>query len=189
MAIDYSKAEQATKPTEDQLEHIVALARQQVQIEKRIAALKQELADVSAEYLIMRTETLPDAMKQIGLTEFALDNGAKITVREGLNANIKEENRLAAYTWLRDHGHGDIIKNLVTMDFGRGQDALKDVAVEFAESNGFDYTLKEGIHSGTLNAWAREQLENGEEPIPEELINVFRYDEAKVTLPKTRKKR
>jgi len=186
MAIDYSKAEGTDEPTKLELSDIVELARQQYRIEQRLLDLKKQLEDVNAEYTKMRTETLPEAMKSVGLTELALDNGAKIVIADDINVNIKEDNRPAAYGWLREHGHGDIIKNQITMLFGMGSDSEKDVAVEFAELQGFDYTLKENIPPQTLKAWAKAQLET-DDPIPEDVINIFRLDISKVVLPKERK--
>jgi hypothetical protein len=192
MAVDYSKAEGSDAPTNLELSEIVELAREQFRMEQRLLELKKQMEDASTAYTKMRTETLPEAMKTLGVSELALNNGAKIVIVDDINVNIKEENRPKAYEWMRGHGHGDIIKNQITMLFPMGTDTDKDVAVDFAEANGFEYTLKEAIPPQTLKAWAKAQLEiddEGVEPIPEDIINIFRLDISKVVLPKERKPR
>jgi hypothetical protein len=134
-------------------------------------------------------EALPEAMKQIGMSEFKLEGGTVISVKNDLNCNIKEENRINAYEWLRGHGHGSIIKDVLTLNFDTGDDEAKQAAIDYAETLGADYELKESIHAATLKAWAKRQLEDGNDPIPEEIINIFRYSVAKVDLPKEKRKK
>jgi hypothetical protein len=186
MAIDYSKAEAQSMPTDKEMEQVVELAREQVRLEKRIKRANQELADLKSELNRVRTEALPEAMKQIGMTEFKLEGGTVISVKDDLNCNIKEENRGAAYAWMREHGHGAIIKDVLTLLFD-GEDESKQAAIDYVEALGTEYEVKESIHANTLNAWAKKQLEDGDDPIPEEIINIFRYSVAKVTLPKGKK--
>lgn len=193
--VDYSAGRKAALPNEDELKTISALAEKQVAVEKQIKDAEDKVKDLKREYQQIRTEALPEAMKQVGLSEFALSDGSKITVADDLNCNIKVANRAEAFDWLRKNGHGDIIKNEVILAFGTGEDLLKNEAVAFAEEHDFQYTAKENVHNNTLTAWAKRQLVvQGEddvesEEIPEDLINIFRYSVAKVTLPKKTRKR
>ncbi len=187
--VDYSAGKKAELPNEDELSTIAELAEQQVDLEQRIKDAERNVQDLKAAYLQMRTESLPEAMKQVGLSEFTLSNGAKISVKDDLNCNIKAANKNPAYEWLREHGHGDIIKNDVLFSFGTGQDDAKQEAIDYAEEQDLPYSVKEAIHAGTLNAWAKRQLEieDPEQAIPEEIISVFRFSVAKVTLPRKKK--
>ena len=47
-----------------------------------------------------------------------------IDVKPTYGASILVANREAAYEWLRDHGYDDIIKNDVSVSFGRGEDDM-----------------------------------------------------------------
>lgn len=187
--VDFSKGVKADLPNEDELSTISELARQQVELERQIKETEKDLADLKSKYLQMRTESLPEAMKQVGLAEFTLSNGAKISVKDDLNCNIKAANREAAYQWLREHGHGDIIKNDVLFSFGTGEDDAKAQAIDYAEERDLPYSVKEAIHAATLNAWAKRQqeVEGADQQIPEEIINVFRFSVAKVALPRKKK--
>ena len=181
--VDYSAA--ATIPTEDELSAISALAEKQVNLEQAIVEKENELKKLKDEYTEVRTQALPEAMRQVGLEEFRLANGVKISVKDEINVHIKNANQPQAYTWLREHGHGDIIKDQVTLFFADNKETVKDVVQEFVRTYDLDYSAKESIHANTLKAWTKKQLELGEE-LPEELINVFRYSVAKVILPKSR---
>jgi len=184
--VDYSQGAKAEFPTEAELSTIACLAEQQVGLENDIKAAEAKLHDLKSAYLKMRTEALPEAMKQVGLSEFTLSNGATISVKDNINCNIKLENKAGAFEWIRDHGHGSIIKNDVLFSFGTGEGETRDMVVEYAEENDLPYSVKEAIHANTLTAWAKKQLETGTDEIPENLINVFRFSVAKVTLSKKR---
>jgi hypothetical protein len=43
-----------------------------------------------------------------------------------------------AYNWLRENGLGDIIKNNVSVTFGRGEDDKAQQLLDLAASNGFE---------------------------------------------------
>lgn len=186
MAIDYSAGSETTLPNKEELNNISELAMSQVQLEMDIKTAEKALGELKSRHLKLRTEALPEAMKQVGLTEFTLSNGSKISIKDGIDVSIPVPKKPEAFAWLRDNGHGDIIKNDVTLSFGTGQDAQKDVAIEFAEQNNFPYAAKEAVHTGTLKAWAKKQLELDDQTnaLPEDLITVYRYDVAKVDLPK-----
>jgi len=186
MAIDYSAGSETTLPNKEELNNISELATSQVQLEMDIKAAEKALGELKARHLKLRTEALPEAMKQVGLTEFTLSNGSKISIKDGIDVSIPVPKKPEAFEWLRENGHGDIIKNDVTLSFGTGQDAQKDVAIEFAEHHNFQYAAKEAVHAGTLKAWAKKQLELDDQTnaLPEDLITVYRYDVAKVDLPK-----
>lgn len=193
--VDYSAGKKAELPNESELSTISELGESQVALEAAIAAAEQVVADLKTQYTLLRCETLPEAMKQVGLSEFTLANGAKVSIKEEYSVSIANANKPAAFGWLRKNGHGDIIKNDVTLSFGMGEDEGKDKAIDFAEEHDYSYAAKEAVHAGTLKAWAKKQFElqldddpavreKGE--VPEELITVFRLNVSKVALPKVR---
>lgn len=62
-------------------------------------------------------------LQEIGLTRFDLDDGSVVTVKPTYGGYIKHDNKEEAHKWLKDHGHDDLIKNQITVAFGRGEDA------------------------------------------------------------------
>jgi len=193
MGVDYTKGQQAELPKQEELKTVAKLAAEQVKLENQIVVAERQLADLKAKLAAMRTEALPEAMKQLHLTEIKLDNGATVSVKDDLNCNIKADNKPAAHAWLREHGHGDIIKNDLTFSFGPGEREVCDEIISVADDRDWEYSIKEAVHAQTLNAWAKRQQEAvadmppeqaKEQTIPEDLISVFRYSVAKVKLPK-----
>ena len=64
-------------------------------------------------------------------------------IKPQYGASIKVDNRPAAYEWLREHGHDDIIKNTISCQFGRGEDDLASSFKAFAEKQGYVPTQTE----------------------------------------------
>lgn len=180
--IDYSAGE--ALPNDDELTTISDLAAKLVWSQDQVKFAKAALDKAKAVEIALRTEALPEAMKQIGLTDIKLSNGAEVMIKDGVSCSITETNKSNAFAWLRGHGHGDIIKNEVKVAFGMGEDSEKDNLLEFIDQHGWRCTPDEKVLTQTLNAWAKRQLEGDSEDIPEDLITVFRYSEAKVKLPK-----
>ncbi len=93
---------------------------------------------------------------------------------------IAPENQDKAFTWLRNNGLGDIIKNDVTVTFGRGEDnKAADYAV-LARGQGYEPVQKIGVHPQTLKAVVRERLESGQE-MPSDLFKTYAGNSTKIT--------
>mgnify|MGYP003387370754 CR=1 FL=1 len=88
-----------------------------------------------------------------------------------------------AFTWLRDNGLGDIIKNDITVTFGRGEDNKAASYAELAKGQGFQPTQKMKVEPMTLKALVRERIEAGKE-MPTEIFGVF--SENKTTIKRNK---
>jgi len=80
-----------------------------------------------------------------------------------MRANISEVNRPSAFAWLRKHNHGAIIKNNVTVPFRGDQNDLEIQLVDFLKELEVEFDKKMSVHTGTLQAWVKEQLEQDNE--------------------------
>jgi len=56
------------------------------------------------------------------ITKLKLKDGESVEIKKIYGASITPDNQEKAFTWLRNNGLGDIIKNDVTVTFGRGED-------------------------------------------------------------------
>ena len=63
-------------------------------------------------------------LSELGLSEITLKDGNKITTSTYYSARITDENREEAFAWLDENGFSDIIKNTVSVSFGRGRRRL-----------------------------------------------------------------
>ena len=117
-------------------------------------------------------EELPSMMAEIGVNSFELDDGSRVTVKDLYGGHISLANRDAAYLWLRDNGFDDIIKNTLSIVFGRGEDEVAKDFVGLCSRQGFVPNQLEKVEPMTLKAWLREQVEAGH-PIPLDLFGAF----------------
>lgn len=166
--------------SEDSLARIARLAEEQrnaaqavVDAEAVLEARKNELVQVSE-------HDLPEAMRAVGMGEVKLEDGTTVSVSDRIQARISKAHESAAFAWLEDNGFAGLIKREFKIGFGRDQEdwAAKFEATLSTEEVG--YTRKQTVHSSTLKAFVREQLEDGVE-IPEEVFGVFRQTVAKLT--------
>ena len=72
-----------------------------------------------------------------------------------------------------------MIKNVVTVDLDRGEDARADELLVELRSKGFEPTAKKDVHAQTLGALVRELMTAGT-IVPKDLFNLFDQKIAKL---------
>ena len=179
MTIDFEKDQQdAMKKTEG----IQSLADQVERLElcdDRIADIENDLKMMKKKRDHISGEVIPTMMSEMGLAELKLHDGSHLKVSTSYKAHISEANKEAAYNWLRENGLGDIIKNEISVSFGRNEDNKAADYAELAKSQGLDPMQKLKVEPMTLKALVRERIEAGKE-LPTELFGV--YTENKTTV-------
>ena len=91
-------------------------------VQKRIAMSEDNLKDLKKEQDRLSGEVIPTMMSEMGLSELKLQDGSHLKVSTSYKAHITEANKEMAFNWLRNNGLGDIIKNEISVSFGRGED-------------------------------------------------------------------
>ena len=157
---------------EDNMGKIGAVATDIAEIENEIQKLKEELKKKEDYKTKLSEEVLPSLFSEVGLSELKLADGRKIKVSEYYRAAIKVENRDAAYTWLRNNGFGDLVKNQITCSFGRNEDEKASSLVSDLNEKGYDTAQREWVEPSTLRAFVREQYEKGVD-LPMELLGAY----------------
>ena len=122
--------------------------------ETHLKALKQEKQRIAF-------EQIPMLMDEMGIERVDVD-GATVKLKAFVSASIPADRKQEAFNWLREHGLDDIIKNDIIVSFGRGQDNQAGDVMYDLEQKGFHPEQKTHIHSMTLKAFIREQVEQGE---------------------------
>ena len=140
----------------------------QKEIEIQEEALKQKKKDFEH----LSAEVIPTMMAEMGLSHLKLMDGSSVDVKPNYSASITIANKDAAFQWLRDNNLGDIIKNEISVSFGRNEDNKAADYASLASERGFSPTQKLKVEPMTLKALVRERLESGKE-MPTELFNVF----------------
>ena len=159
-------------PENSELQDVSSIAEKVQQKQEVIKTLEQNLKDEKQALLKLTDEDLPSAMTEMNLSSFRLANGAEVAVKNTYGAHIKKENQEKAFDWLRGHGHGDIIKNTISVDFGKGEDNEANAFLEETKGLGYAPSQKTSVHAQTLLAWVKERMEKGEE-IDADLFGVW----------------
>lgn len=154
------------------LKSVASIARAVAQQEDEVQRLESQLKSAKQQLLKLTDEDLPALLQELGLNSFTLDDGSKVAVKPTYGAHIKAENKDAAFDWLRAHEYGDLIKNTVSCQFGRGEDNDAVAFMEHAQSLGYATEQKTYVHHSTLKAWVKERVVNGDE-FPMELFGAF----------------
>jgi len=149
----------------DQVEKLDNLA-------KEIEAAEDVLKQRKKNYDYLSSEVIPTMMAEMGLSHLKLMDGSSVDVKPNYSASITIANKDAAFQWLRDNNLGDIIKNEISVSFGRNEDNKAADYASLASERGFSPTQKLKVEPMTLKALVRERLESGKE-MPTELFNVF----------------
>ena len=79
-----------------------------------------------------------------------LQDGSSVEVKTNYSATITQANKAEAFNWLRENGLGDIIKNEISVSFGRNEDNKAADYAELAKSQGLDPMQKLKVEPMTL---------------------------------------
>ncbi len=132
--------------------------------ENHVKALKQEKHRLSV-------ENIPALMDEMGVERLDVD-GLTVERKMIVSASIPKDRKDEAYSWLRENGCDDIIKNDVTCSFGKGQDNSAKNVIAILQDAGFDPATKAHVHPSTLKAFVRERVTDGK-PIDLDMFGAF----------------
>jgi len=141
-------------------------------LDESIKELEESLGKLKAEYRQISENDIPSMLSELGLSEITLADGNKISTATYYSARISEEKRDEAFLWLSDNGFADIVKNTVSVSFGRDEDDSASKLVDSLEDNGYATAQKKWVEPMTLKAFVREQVEKGSD-LPLETFNVY----------------
>jgi len=144
--------------------------------EERLKTKKQKIDKLSG-------IAIPEIMESMKLKTMKLSDGSGIEIREMYSATIPVANKEGAFNWLRNNGLGDLIKNEITVSFGRNEDNKASEYADLARGRGYQPSQKLKVEPMTLKALFRERSENNQE-LPAEHFNLFKGNRTKITRSK-----
>lgn len=164
-------------PPEEKIKRLSSLCRQQLQIETELSELEQALVNKKLELEKVSEHEIPDLMDELGIDEFRLRSGIRVTVVPYFSGKITTPEAL---DWLEENEHGDIIKGSITIPYPKGyeQGKLKAI-VDMAQALGLPADNREEVHHSTLRAWIKVMVLTGQD-FPRELFNVYVGRETKL---------
>ena len=149
-----------------------------------IGNTEERLRKLKEQYRQLSEEDLPQKMTELGMQDLRLEDGSRITIDMFYATRINKNNRDAAHEWLRQQGHGDIIKNQVSVSFGKGEDETALETMTLLEKEGLFPDQKESVHPSTLKAFVKERIESGDSaftPDTQKLFSVYQGKRTKIT--------
>ncbi len=172
MSIDFEQDQQQVIKKTDNIQSLADQVERLEDLQKRLELQEENMKNTKKELEHISGEVIPTMMSEMGLSHLKLMDGSSVDVKPNYSANITVANREAAFNWLRQNGLGDIIKNEISVSFGRNEDNKAADYAELAKGHGFEPTQKLKVEPMTLKALVRERLEAGKE-MPTEIFNVF----------------
>ena len=168
---------------QDNMGKIGAVANDVADTDQEIANLEEQLKKKKDYKKHLAENVLPNLFAEVGLSELKLADGRHLKVSNYYGASIKDTKKEAAFSWLRDNGFGDLIKNQVATTFVRGQE---EQAKQFADDlihRGMAVNTKKWVEPMTLKALVKDQFEQGNN-VPADLFGLYIGEKTKITKPK-----
>ena len=170
--IDFEKDQQDTMKKTDNIQSLADQVEKLESLQARLQLQEDNMKNTKKDIERISGEVIPTMMSEMGLSHLKLMDGSSVDVKPNYSASISVANKEAAFNWLRNNGLGDIIKNEISVSFGRNEDNKAADYAALAEERGFQPTQKLKVEPMTLKALVRERLEAGKE-MPTEIFNVF----------------
>ena len=181
---DLSKQFEAHSPQQvNELEGVRSLSNYVVELQKiedEIKIMEEKLKQKKEAADKISEQVIPEIMGEMKLKSMKLEDQSSIEVKEIYGASIPLDKREGAYKWLRDNDLGDLIKNEITVSFGRGEDNKANDYASLAEKNGYQPSQKMKVEPMTLKALYRERVESNQD-LPSEHFNLFKGNKTKIT--------
>ena len=159
-------------------------------LEDEIANAEESIKKLKEQAKILSQVEIPIMMQEMHITKLKLKDGESVEVKpyysaslaQGINESDSDyvQRKEQAFKWLRNNGLGDVIKNDITVTFGRGEDNKAAQYAVLARGQGFEPVQKVGVHAQTLKAVVRERIESGQD-MPSDLFKTYAGNSTKIT--------
>ena len=145
---------------------------QLINMEKDMKKIKEQADKIGS-------EIIPNLLAEQGLASLKLADGSSVDIKKSYNCTIKKDQLESAFEWLRNNGLGDIIKNEVAVQFGKGEDNKAEQLLGLAVREGYEPSQKQKVEPMTLKALFRERVEAGLD-MPSQFFHTFVKDQTKI---------
>ena len=152
-----------------------------LETQKKIEATEEELKKLKDVETTLSEQTIPNLMQQAGVELIKLEGGISVEVKPFYSARIPSSKSEEAFAWLRDNGHGDLIKNQVSLEFGMKQDNEAKSLIEELKAKGLPVKQKTTVHPSSLRGFVREQIQDLGKDVPAELFGTYVANKTKIT--------
>lgn len=173
---DLIREDEAREPSSDKLDRLRVMAKQVIKAKERVGQAEEDLQKAKDAFKKLTTKDMPDLFAAAGVDSIGLDGNYNMDVvcenfyHANIGAEWAPERKDAAFAWMEANGHGDLIKIVVSISFGRSELKKALGLVEQLREDGFTPTIQKTIPWNTLTAWLKEQVEKYSRVPPLELL-------------------
>ncbi len=135
-----------------------------------IKNIEERLQEAKDSVRILQRDTIPDLMSEAGINKLtieaegnvpAFDIAVRPFARASIAASWPNEKREAAFDWLDTHGAGDLIKTEIAIYLPKEQRGAALDLIGTLRDAGYEPTINEMVHHGTLGKWLKEMIRSG----------------------------
>ena len=149
-------------------------------IQQEIQNYKDRIKDLEENESYLSEVVIPDMMLAMNLKTMKLRDGSELEIDNKFFATALAPKRAEAYQWLRENGLGNIVKNEITVRFGKDEDHKAQQYATLARGQGYEPEQKVSVNAGTLRVALRDLHERGGQ-IPSEYFSTFAGYRTKIT--------
>lgn len=171
-------------PRSDKLDALRDKATEARDLNSEISDLTARLEDAAGKMTNLLTVKLPEMMDAAGVPGIDLDASGNLPamsiklvpfINAGISAKWPDEKKSAAFRYLTEAGHGDLIKTTITVSFPRESREEALVISKMLVKAGVSPEVKESVSSQTLTSWLKEMIEEGQRPSDADLEKIGGY--------------
>ena len=129
----------------DEVKEISQACQKLTSQNKKVEDLQNLLKQEEEESRRLSEEVIPTLMQQAGVSSIKLEDGSSVEVSPYYYAKITEDKKGEAFDWLRQNNFGDLIKNNVSVSFGKGEDSNAAELKAILEAKGLVVDQKQDI--------------------------------------------
>ena len=181
--IDFEQDKQNTIQKTDNIRSLADQVEKLEALQARLELQEDNMKNTKKDIERISGEVIPTMMSEMGLSHLKLMDGSSVDVKPNYSASISVANKEAAFNWLRNNVLGDIIKNEISVSFGRNEDNKAADYAALAQERGYQPTQKLKVEPMTLKALVRERIEAGKD-MPTEIFGIF--SENKTTIKRNK---
>ena len=151
-----------------------------LETQKKIEKAEEELKKLKDVESTLSEQTIPNLMQKAGVQLLKLADGSSVEIKPFFSARIPASKSEEAFNWLRENGHGDLIKNQVSLEFGMRQDNEAKSLVEELKQKGLTVQQKTSVHPSSLRGFVREQIQDLGKDVPADLFGTYIANKTKI---------
>ena len=149
-------------------------------IQQEIQNYKDRIKDLEENESYLSEVIIPDMMLAMNLKTMKLRDGSELEISNKFFATALVPKKAEACQWLRENGLGNIVKNEITVRFGKDEDNKATQYATLAKGQGYEPEQKVAVNAGTLRVALRDLHERGGK-IPSEYFSTFAGYQTKIT--------